>query len=70
MALFVSNLALGAGSHLDTAKLAILCSSTAAGILGFVWLYLHPQKTDGQNGEAAEPTSDKATEKAVATAKA
>lgn len=70
MALFVSNLALGAGSHLDTAKLAILCSSTTAGILGFVWLYLHPQKTDGQNGEAAEPTSDKATEKAVATAKA
>ena len=46
MALFVSGLALGEGSHLNTAKLAILCASTTAGLLGFIWLYLHPMSPE------------------------
>lgn len=50
MSLFVSGLALGSGPHLNTAKLAILCSSSIAGMLGFIWLWLHPQNTDGEDG--------------------
>ena len=49
MSLFVSNLALGNGAHLEVAKLAILCSSATAGILGFIWLYLHPQSNSDES---------------------
>ncbi|MBQ7529766.1 Na+/H+ antiporter NhaA [bacterium] len=44
MSLFVTGLSISKGAHEEVAKLAILCSSTTAGILGFIWLYLHPQK--------------------------
>ncbi|MGM9998642.1 MAG: Na+/H+ antiporter NhaA [Candidatus Bruticola sp.] len=50
MSIFVSNLALGNGPHLDTAKMAILCSSTTAGLLGFTWLYFHPQRPESSEG--------------------
>lgn len=44
MSLFVTGLSISKGPSEDIAKLAILCSSTSAGILGFIWLYFHPQQ--------------------------
>ncbi|MGM9991320.1 MAG: Na+/H+ antiporter NhaA [Candidatus Bruticola sp.] len=70
MSIFVSNLALGNGPHLDTAKMAILCSSTTAGLLGFIWLYLHPQQTTAAaESESQTPkTESKPASKAPAKA--
>ncbi len=42
MSLFVAGLAVGEGAHLDTARLAILCSSTLAGTAGFLYLKMLP----------------------------
>ena len=56
MSLFVAGLAVGEGPHLDTARLAILCSSTLAGIAGFAYLRMLPP-VDKEAPAAAEQES-------------
>lgn len=66
MSLFVTGLALPDGPHINTAKLAILCSSTAAGVLGYIWLYVYSkthesapeEDTEGEDAEAQEKDFD------------
>nr|MCR5661339.1 Na+/H+ antiporter NhaA [bacterium] len=63
MSLFVAGLAVGEGPHLDTARLAILCSSTLAGIAGFTYLKMLPPVNQAVTETAAanEEKKDTAT---------
>lgn len=44
MAIFVANLAYDSDAIITTAKLAILCASATAGVLGFVFLWIQARK--------------------------
>ncbi|MBQ7501177.1 Na+/H+ antiporter NhaA [bacterium] len=64
MSLFVTGLALHDGPHMNTAKLAILCSSTAAGVLGYIWLFVYSKthepvpEEESEDEEAETPDKD------------